>query len=120
MNIACKFCQKDAEYLPLNLRTKSGHSRLIHVNYCFTCNAEWAYWADNMISVAEHLYTNINSKKYRWSLYNNVGRLYYIEWPGIPGIQANSGVKLLKSFNEYSGITPQNIETKIKFMLTYL
>jgi hypothetical protein len=114
----CSFCQKETKYVPITVRGK----RTLKVNFCADCSAEFVYWRDSGTMVT-HLYTTVNDKMYRWSVdsfTDGQARLWYVESPGIPGVQPNKNLKLLKSFNEFPYITPQNINEKIKFMLVYL
>jgi hypothetical protein len=116
-NRICRFCQQIAPYTPLEDMELHG----IKVYYCFSCQAEYIYWRDGTIANTS-LYTSINDKMYRWSVYPNDGmRLWYFRVPGIPGARANKGGKVLFHIeNNYANITPQNVEAKIRNILLFL
>lgn len=120
----CQFCQQPTQYAPLPLGKNFALNRIktLRIHFCFQCKAEYVYWTDDGALAAVHLYTTVNGKMYRWSTSpsDKLGRLWYVEKPGIPGEQVNEGVVLLKDFQDYSEITPSNIEEKISFMLPFL
>lgn len=121
MTLQCKFCQKDAVYVPLVIKGGRGDSKYhtFDVRYCYECAAEYVDWG-GITSI--HLYTTINSRMYRWSIEDGgtLARLWYIGEPGEPGVRANRKLKLVKSFKETPQITPENIERKLRFMLLFL
>lgn len=60
---------------------------------------------------------------YRWSVEDDgkLGRLWHVGQPGVPGIEPNRKMFLIKSFKEsLPTITPQNIEEKLRFILVFL
>ena len=118
MHMLCKFCNKETSDKSISLTPK----RNMKVDFCSDCLAEYVYWSDsNQTPYAIHLYTTIGDKMYRWSSYDGhtTGHLWFIEDPGIPGIQPNRKTKLLKTLQEGPQITPQNIIEKIKFILLF-
>ena len=69
------------------------------------------------------LYVYIDDNLYRWTIpILGGGHIWFIKFPGIPGIKKNKGLKLIKSFkNEIMPeINPQNIMEKIKTYLMFL
>lgn len=127
--IICTFCQKETldKSLPLepsNMSAKTG--RLLRVNFCEKCLAEYVYWSEgDEIPFVTNLYITINDKMYRWSrdYHEGKGRLWYVEEPGEPGSRPNKKLKLLKTFHkadETPNITPQNIVEKVKLILLFM
>jgi hypothetical protein len=124
----CIFCQGEAvdKSLPLELSNHPTVNRLLKVNFCVKCLAEYVYWAEgDEIPFVTNLYITINNKMYRWSrdYHEGKGRLWYVEEPGEPGIRANKKLKLLKTFHkadETPHITPQNIVEKVKMILLFM
>lgn len=111
---ACRFCNNDMVAVPLVIGT-----RTLEVYFCYTCQSEYVDWG-GIVSI--HLYTQINNKTYRWSIEENgnVGRLWHVAEPGIPGERPNRKLKLVKYFKHFPNITPSNVERKLKFMLLFL
>jgi hypothetical protein len=124
----CTFCQQETidKSLPLELSNTTTVFRLLKVNFCEKCVAEYVYWSEgDEIPFVTNLYVTINGKMYRWSLHyhEEKGRLWYVEEPGEPGIRANKKLKLLKTFHkadETPIITPQNILEKVKLILLFM
>ncbi len=124
----CTFCQQETldKSLPLELSNHPTVNRLLKVDFCEKCMAEYVYWAEgDKIPFVTNLYITHNDKLYRWSLHyhEGKGRLWYIEEPGIPGVRANKKLKLLKVFSkedETPHITPQNILEKVKLILLFM
>jgi hypothetical protein len=120
----CNFCQKEATYAPLTIKgvTTPDRYRKLRVHYCTDCAAEYVYWENDGQLAAINLYVIINAKMYRWSttLGEKVARLWYVKEPGLPGVQPNKGLNLLKSFEDHPDLTPENVAEKIKFMLPFL
>lgn len=119
MALICRYCQRDAIYVPLRVSDR----RTFEVHYCFDCNAEYVDYGSNN-GLAIHLYTKFNDKMYRWSITEHekgsAGYLWYVGEPGEPGVRPNRKLKLLKHFNEPHTIIPSNVESKIRFMLLFL
>lgn len=120
----CHFCQQPTQYAPIPPGQSYALNKIkvLRIHFCFQCNAEYVFWTDNGALASVHLYVTVNDKMYRWSTSpsEKLGRLWYVEKPGIPGKQVNEGVVLLKNFQEFSEITPSNIEEKIRFILPFL
>lgn len=118
MTLLCKFCQKDTAYVPLQVKT-----RKFEVHYCYDCSAEYVEYGDTK---AIHIYTVISNRMYRWSINEiteqpDYGTIWYVGEPGEPGIRPNKKMKMLKSFTDYlPHITPNNIQSKLRFMLLFL
>ena len=115
----CRFCQKAADYVPLQVSPK----HRFEVHYCFNCQAEFV---DHKIDCGKtvHLYTSISNRMYRWSIMEDIdgyaGSLWYIGEPGEPGVRPNRKLKMLKTFSNPPEVTPENVERKIRFMLLFL
>jgi|SRR5579864_1466590 len=116
----CKFCQKEAVYVPLQFASPSGKKHVMQVHYCYDCAAEYVNWGQVK---STHLYTFINNRTYRWSveLDGSLGRLWHIGEPGVPGKSPNRELTVVKNFGErYPTITPQNVNEKLRFILLFL
>lgn len=108
----CKFCNQQ---LALHMLTPLlGHS------FCYTCQAEYSFYNRSENIFGTHLYTKINEKLYRLSKYGVFFHLYYIKTPGIPGHTVNQGVEKVVSLKEDPNATPQNIQSKVRTILTFL
>jgi len=119
----CKFCSQPAGYAPIDAQSETNR---LCVYFCHTCNAEYVYFRDNKI-ISESLYTGINNRVYRYTIaYGDIGQIWYVEKPGIPGAVVNKGMKLLKSFNPGKNcdttpiLTPQNVNEKLRTWLVFL
>lgn len=110
--IICSFCQTSVPPAPIQSLAAFG----IDVYFCYTCNAEYVDYK-NKITVS--LYTSIEDKLYRWSIYDHAHRLYSYKTFGIPGKSVNTGAKLLATLPP-SDIHPHNVRNKIKLFLTFI
>lgn len=129
MKHTCRFCQKETVYVPLTIKYKARSAgittslpkpKVIPVYYCYDCRAEYAFFG-GLLNV--HLYTTIKDRMYRWSVEwdGSMGRLWYVGMPGTPGKAENKDLRLVKDFKQtYPKITPQNIQEKLRFILTFL
>lgn len=126
MKHICRFCQKETVFVPLKIKHKARSpsvqdtTRVIPVYYCYDCQAEYAFFG-SLLNV--HLYATIKDRMYRWSIEwdGAMGRLWYVGKPGIPGQTTNKEMQLVKDFKQtYPKITPQNIQEKLRFLLTFL
>jgi hypothetical protein len=124
MNVAvpvCSFCQQPPVYAPLEDMDQYGWK----VYYCAECQAEYVYWDAEKLNVyqdaAVHLYTFINEKLYRWSMYPDGSvRIWHFQEPGLPGVRPNrKGKVLLHVEKNPPTVTPQNIEAKIRTILLF-
>ena len=125
----CKYCQKDAIYVPLTSKALtakgagvSSNSRTLIIHFCEDCLAEYVYWSKDGELASLHLYTTINDKMYRWTTYPTraVAFLSYVEDPGIPGLRPNQKVQTLQKFTDFPDITPSNINEKVRAWLPFL
>ena len=121
----CNFCQKKADYVPINVGGNHGvadRNLILRVHYCSSCAAEYVYWSDDGAEASVNLYASVNDKMYRWSTTTGetTARLWYVEKPGYPGTRPNEGLVLLKSFEEHPDLNPENVAEKIRFMLPFL
>ena len=99
--------------------THGQHSYTFHPYYCHTCNYEYVKMG-SMIN--HHLYRMIGDRMFRWSHEEttNVARVWYIGSPGIPGVSPNKDLELLQSFEDNLPIvTPDNVEDKIRLVVTF-
>jgi hypothetical protein len=128
----CKFCQKEVPYSPLELTGKS-RGRVIHVYFCNDCKAEYVFFVKSEDMFSYSLYTVINGRTYRWAVYSNTspaphsntspaprGVLFHVGEPGIPGVKANAKVKQIIALHDVPDLTPQNIEAKVRTILTFM
>lgn len=113
----CNYCQQEVPTAHLEELRMHG----IDVHFCVGCQAEYMYWSDGALA-ATHLYTNINHKMYRWSIYPTEGvRIWHFNIPGVPGISPNKESKMLIHFeNLQSTATPQNVSEKLRNILLFL
>ncbi len=120
----CRFCQKEARYVPISRRT-----RTLFIYFCDDCQAEYVFFepGENAPLFSYNLYTVINDQTYRWSVYPGgsgddkpLGTLSSIGEPGIPGERYNRRVRRVTSFEDFPEMTPQNVEQKIRIILTFL
>lgn len=95
---------------------------MLKIHFCQQCQAEYVCWDDDQTIGSVNLYTTINDKMYRWSVspFDKTGRLWFIKTPGVMGQIPNKDLVLLKVFEEFAPVTPQNIKEKIRLMLTFL
>lgn len=93
----------------------------IDVHFCVECQAEYMYWADGALA-ATHLYTYINYKMYRWSIYPTEGvRIWHFKHPGVPGVSPNKEGKMIIHFPAIvAPVTPQSVSAKIRNILLFL
>ena len=115
----CDFCQKETVYCPITISKKQ---RKLTTYFCYDCKAEYVCWSGANVT-ARHLYTVIDEKCYRWSvtMISNVGHIWLILEPGIPGKQANKKLELVRVFKEdVPIITPDNIKDKLSTYLLFL
>lgn len=113
----CIFCKNDAEFKPL--KDMSIH---FDIYYCFVCDAEFLYMVDSDELWSHNLYTYIQGELYRWSASGlGPGYIWHIGQPGIPGVSANRGGKLLLSLKQQPlpDVTPQNIKHKLRTWITF-
>lgn len=122
----CHFCGKETSHVPLEKVS------FIKIYFCYSCRAEYTQWGPVKASVFVHLYTTINDKVYRWTTCETSfqeqqeqqkqhGSIWYIQYPGLPGVRPNKGTKRLKEFrSNLPTITPDNVNAKLKFMLLFL
>lgn len=114
--VICRFCKNPAEHKPL----PEAETLNMKIYFCFICGAEYSTYCGKL-NIYYSLYTFINDRLYRWSTGGVTSYLYYISGPGTPGMKANSGVALVTSFNtDLVQMTPQNVNEKIKTILTFL
>ncbi|CAM6006096.1 unnamed protein product [Sphagnum balticum] len=75
------------------------------------------------------LYTKINDKIYRWTVYKGIqGTLWWVKDPGKPGTRVNKDLVAIKSFGSENiddpdflpVLTPSNINEKLRTWLTML
>ena len=107
-------------YVPLTM-SHSGISAIrITAYFCYDCNYEYAPIGGMK---NHHLYKKLSTGMYRWSYdeTTQTARVWYIGKPGVPGESPNEDLKLLKSFEDnHSDVNPDNVEEKLKLVLTFL
>ena len=118
MIVPCKFCEENAEYKPLPEMDKYN----ARVYFCDPCQAEYVFFRNQNKPAVVSLYISIHNKMYRWSkLLGDVVHLYEVKVPGLPGVQINKDLQLLKRFENVGyTMTPQNIKSKLEILLTFL
>ena len=110
----CQFCQKETVYVP----QKSSANYAFKAYFCYNCKVEYI---DNSITNTQYsIYTKINNKTYRFSVYKDYAILWFIAYPGIPGLSLNRGSTIIKYFDYIISLTPDNIEEKIETILTFI
>lgn len=107
-------------FVPLTLSHTGMSAITINAYWCEKCYYEYAPLG-GMIN--HHLYKMIGDRMFRWSYEEttDVARIWYIGSPGIPGVSPNKDLKLLKTFEEhFPMVTPDNVEEKLKLVVTFL
>lgn len=113
----CQFCGGGAEFKPIDEMERHG----IHVYFCQPCHAEYLCF-DNGVQGSWSLYTEIADRTYRWTITaNEVGQLWRIKIPGVPGTRKNEGMDLIKAFTEdVPELNPHNVNEKLRTWLVFL
>lgn len=119
----CKYCNQEVPYRPLEVMERHN----IKVHFCDACQAEYLYWA-NGVQNSVSLYTVINSKTYRWTVYKEIqATLWWVKTPGEPGTRVNQDLTMLKSFGGRDDepdplpiLTPTSINEKLRTWLIFL
>jgi hypothetical protein len=119
----CQFCQTETAYAPL--MDMKGHAEIF---FCSNCQAEYLYYTygtETISAFSISLYTEINDKMYRWTIYRDFyihrATLWWVGDPGIPGVKSNRKMKCLWSCSEeMPELTPQNVKEKISHWLSFL
>ena len=117
----CTYCGGPAGYAPI--AEMDYHEADVY--FCQRCRAEYVYFRRTDFLANTSLYVDIGEKTYRWSETRSIGQLWYVEKPGEPGKKKNEGMKLVRSFSPdlgetIPGITPFNIEEKVRTILVFL
>jgi hypothetical protein len=120
----CKYCNQEVPYRPLAQMEQHN----VKVHFCDTCQAEYLFWS-NGVQNSISLYTSINDKIYRWTVYKDIqGTLWWVKDPGEPGSRVNRNLVAIKSFGTEDSddpdflpvLTPSNIKEKLRTWLIFL
>jgi hypothetical protein len=112
----CKFCGREVSYEPLKEMEEYG----VKVYFCHPCLAEYVYWNDGAHATAS-VYITYRDRMYRWTVSNDMGQLWYIKNPGVPGTRRNENLELIKTFRrDIPHINPSNFLEKLSIYLVFL
>jgi hypothetical protein len=123
MKPICKYCNQEVPYRPIEDMERYN----VKVHFCDSCQAEYLIWS-NGVRNSVSLYTSINDKMYRWSVYKDItATLWWIKTPGEPGTRVNKDLTVIKSFGDRDDdtdplpiLTPSNIREKLRTWLIFL
>lgn len=120
----CSFCQGPLIYRRIEVLLDNGCEAFC----CHSCDTAFIYWIAPNKSIddlaAYCIYTEVNSKRYRWSKTSSGGEICYIE-KSVPMMEEMNHMRfvhVLLSFDDKQGtpnINPTNIKEKIKTLITF-
>jgi len=112
----CKFCHRQSSPSDLPIFKNRG----ISIFFCFPCNSEYLVHSGYPHKDYINLYHNYNNFLYKFSIHSSASYLYQINSPGKPGKSFNKDIHLIKSFDSFLNISPDNINEKLQSYLVFI